>query len=239
MCDQFGGGLVMARFTALVTGGNRGIGLKTAELLAREGITTVITARNAKEGSQAISDIQNEGLPIHCVALDVADPEAIAETVAIVCRDFGPIGVLINNAGVLFQDRLLSGDLENWQTSWQVHVNGPLYLIRAVVPQMRRLNYGRIVNVSSGWGSFHEGLGPAYYGITKAALNALTVKAAEELPDSIKINAVCPGWVRTRMGGDGATRSVDEGAQSVLWAALLKEDGPTGGFFRDGNPIPW
>lgn len=225
--------------TALITGGNRGIGLKTAERLAREGYTTVITARHEAQAAEALSDLQNEGLPIHAVQLDLEQTESIAEVAAIVCRDFGPIGILVNNAGVLFQDKLLSGDLENWHITWQVHVNGPLHLIRAVVPQMRRLNFGRIVNVSSGWGSFEEGLGPAFYGITKAALNAMTVKFAEELPDTIKINAVCPGWVRTRMGGDAATRSVEEGADSVVWAAQLGDDGPTGGFFRDGKPVAW
>ncbi len=100
--------------------------------------------------------------------------------------------------------------------------------------------YGRIVNVSSGWGSFTEGMGgPGLYGVTKAALNALTVRLAKELPSMIKINAVCPGWVRTRMGGQGATRTPDEGADTAVWLATLPDDGPTGRFFRDRKPIEW
>lgn len=229
----------MTQHTALVTGGNRGIGLKTAELLAREGHTVVITCRDEAQAAEALSDLQNQGLIIHAVKLDLVDPDAIAEVSMAVCRDYGPIGILVNNAGVLYQDKLLTGDLENWQNSWRVHVDAPLQLVRAILPQMRRLQFGRIVNVSSGWGSFEQGLGPAFYAISKAALNALTVKLAEELPEYIKVNAVCPGWVRTRMGGEDASRSVEEGAHSVLWGTRVDDSGPSGGFFRDGEPIPW
>ena len=105
---------------------------------------------------------------------------------------------------------------------------------------MIQRGYGRIVNVSSGWGSFAEGLtGPAAYSITKAALNALTVTLARELPPNVKVNSICPGWVRTRMGGSEATRSPEEGAETALWLATLPEDGPSGGFYRDNNLINW
>jgi len=105
---------------------------------------------------------------------------------------------------------------------------------------MSARGYGRIVNVSSGWGSFAEGMGgPGLYGVTKAALNALTVRLAKELPSTVKVNAMCPGWVRTRMGGQSATRSPDEGADTAIWLATLSDDGPTGGFFRDRKPIEW
>ncbi|HEX5871127.1 MAG TPA: SDR family NAD(P)-dependent oxidoreductase, partial [Longimicrobium sp.] len=117
---------------------------------------------------------------------------------------------------------------------------GPIRLIRALVPNMVARGYGRIVNVSSGWGSFAEGMGgPGAYGVTKAALNAMTVRLSNELPASIKVNAMCPGWVRTRMGGDAATRTPDEGADTAVWLATLPDDGPTGVFFRDRKPIEW
>lgn len=119
-------------------------------------------------------------------------------------------------------------------------MTGPLRLIRALAPKMIERKYGRIVNLSSGWGSFAEGMGgPGLYGVTKAALNALTVRLSKEFPASVKVNAMCPGWVRTRMGGQGATKSPDEGADTAVWLATLPDDGPTGGFFRDRKPIEW
>ena len=136
-------------------------------------------------------------------------------------------------------DRLID-DPKGFETSMAVMVHGPYHLIRALAPNMVERGWGRIVNVSSEWGSFADGLGgPNAYGVAKAALNALTLRLSRELPPSVKINAMCPGWVRTRMGGPGATRSPEEGADTALWLATLPEDGPTGGFFRDRKPIAW
>ena len=105
---------------------------------------------------------------------------------------------------------------------------------------MEKRRYGRVVNLSSGWGSFSEGLGGGgAYGIAKAALNALTLRAAQEVPNTIKINAMCPGWVQTRMGGAGAPRTPEVGADTAIWLATLPEDGPTGGFFRNRKPVAW
>src|SRR5206468_12555239 len=143
-------------------------------------------------------------------------------------------------AGVLHEKPLLELTDAELAESIAVHVTGPLRLIRALVPNMIKRGYGRIVDVSSGWGSFAEGMeGPGMYGVTKAALNALTVRLAKELPPTVKVNALCPGWVRTRMGGQDATRSPDEGADTAVWLATLPEDRPTGGFFRDRKPIEW
>jgi NAD(P)-dependent dehydrogenase (short-subunit alcohol dehydrogenase family) len=121
-----------------------------------------------------------------------------------------------------------------------VHLTGPIRLIRLLVPDMVAGGYGRIVNVSSGWGSFAEGMGgPGAYAVTKAAMNALTVRLSKELPPQIKVNAMCPGWVQTRMGGERATKTPDEGADTAVWLAALPDDGPTGGFFRDRTRIKW
>jgi NAD(P)-dependent dehydrogenase (short-subunit alcohol dehydrogenase family) len=150
------------------------------------------------------------------------------------------VDVLVNNAGVLHEKLLLEMTDPEIADSVAVHLTGPLRLIRALAPKMIADGYGRIVNLSSGWGSFAEGMGgPGMYGVTKAALNALTVRLAKELPSTVKVNALCPGWVRTRMGGQGATRSPDEGADTGVWLATLPDDGPTGGFFRDRKPIEW
>lgn len=143
----------------------------------------------------------------------------------------GPFDILINNAGVLFNELMLDSP-EHFAESMAVMVAGPYMLVNACAPAMKAAGYGRIVNVSSGWGSFAEGLGgPSAYGVAKAALNALTLALSRELPAPVKINATCPGWVRTRMGG-GATLSPEEGADTAIWLATLPDDGPTGGFFR-------
>ena len=150
------------------------------------------------------------------------------------------VHALVNNAGVLHEKPLLELTDAEIADSIAAHITGPIRLIRSLVPNMITNGYGRIVNVSSGWGSFAEGMGgPGVYGVTKAALNALTVRLAKELPSTIKVNAMCPGWVRTRMGGEGATRTPDEGADTAVWLATLPDDGPTGGFFRDRKPIEW
>jgi NAD(P)-dependent dehydrogenase (short-subunit alcohol dehydrogenase family) len=150
------------------------------------------------------------------------------------------VDTLVNNAGVLHEKSLLELTDAEIGDSIAAHLTGPLLLIRSLAPKMMARGYGRIVNVSSGWGSFAEGMGgPGMYGVTKAALNALTVRLAKEFSSAVKVNAMCPGWVQTRMGGQGATRTPDEGADTAVWLATLPADGPTGGFFRDRKAIEW
>jgi len=207
----------MANRVAVVTGANRGIGREVAGELERRGFSVVRGARRA--GARE-------------VALDVTDPASVAAAFAPLER----VDVLVNNAGVLLYEL----DVEEADRSWQTNALGALHVARAAIPLMGP--GGRIVNVSSQAGSL-KGMTSGYappYSISKAALNAITRQLAVELRgDGILVNAVCPGWVRTDMGGRSASRSVQEGAASVLWAALLDEDGPTGGFFRDGRPLPW
>jgi NAD(P)-dependent dehydrogenase (short-subunit alcohol dehydrogenase family) len=226
--------------TVLVTGANRGIGLAIARQLAELGHSVLLGSRNFEAGEQAAKSIRRPDLDVHPVRIDLADTATIDAAMNDIDKSGRQVDTLVNNAGVLLQKRLLELTDAEIAESIAVHLTGPLRLVRSLAPNMIARRYGRIVNLSSGLGSFAEGIGgPGLYGVTKAALNALTVRLAKELPAEIKINAMCPGWVRTRMGGQGATRSPDQGADTAVWLATLPNDGPTGGFFRDRKRIQW
>ena len=230
----------MGKRTALVTGGNRGIGLAIARQLAELGNSVLLGARDLGAGADAVKSLSPAGLEIEPVRIDLTDAATIESAVRDLDGSGSHIDILVNNAGVLHEEPILELSDEEIGDSVAVHLTGPLRLIRALAPKMIAKRYGRIVNLSSGWGSFAEGMGgPGMYGVTKAALNALTIRLSKEFPASIKVNAMCPGWVRTRMGGEGAMRSPDEGADTAVWLATLPDDGPTGGFFRDRKPIDW
>lgn len=215
---------------ALVSGANRGIGKAIAEGLVGKGYEVLVGSRDLSAGETAA-----KAMGATALQLDVTDPGSIARVVALA----GPVDVLVNNAGVLNTGAVLD-DPDDFDRSMAVMVRGPFLLMHHVTPGMVERSYGRVVNISSGWGAFSEGVaGPGAYGVAKAALNALTVSAARTLPNSVKVNAMCPGWVRTRMGGAGASRSPQEGADTAIWLATLAEDGPSGGFFRDRKPIAW
>jgi NAD(P)-dependent dehydrogenase (short-subunit alcohol dehydrogenase family) len=226
--------------TVLVTGGNRGIGLAIVRQLAELGNAVLLGSRDLQAGEDAAKSLGRLNLDVKPVHIDLGDAATIDAAVNECGKSGRSIETLVNNAGVLHEKPLLELTDTEIGESIAVHLTGPLRLIRLLAPNMIARGYGRIVNVSSGWGSFAEGMdGPGLYGVTKAALNALTVRLAKEFPSTVKVNAMCPGWVRTRMGGEGATRSPEEAADTAVWLATLPDNGPTGGFFRDRKPIEW
>ena len=226
--------------TALVTGGNRGIGLATCELLVRSGLTVVLTARRAEDAGRAAQALREQGLDVRDEQLDLADERSVRNCAGRLSSAGVAVDVLINNGAVLFEGGVLSTSSKAFRAALDVNVLGSLWTCRAFAPAMLERGWGRIVNVSSGWGAFAEGLdGPASYSISKAALNALTVTLARELGGDVKINSCCPGWVRTRMGGAEAELSPAAGADTVVWLATLPADGPSGGFFRERTRIEW
>ncbi len=216
--------------TALVTGANRGIGRAIAAGLKARGCKVTLGARSEDEGRRAAAELGTS-----FARIDLADPDSCFDAVIAA----GGFDILVNNAGILSDVSLLS-PRSDFAEAMEVMVAGPLDLIRLNVPHWRDSGWGRIVNLSSGWGSFAEGLeGPGAYGIAKAALNALTKTLPRDLPPGVKVNAACPGWVATRMGGAEAPLSPEQGADTPLWLALLPEDGPTGGFFRNRKTVAW
>lgn len=233
--------------TALVSGANRGIGFEIVRQLARLGVLAAIGARDKDDGLKAAEKLQSEGLDVPVVMLDVDREDSAAEAVAEVKRLFGRLDVLVNNAAILidepggFNASLFDLKSDTVRRTMETNLLGPIRLIQAAVPLMREQEYGRIVNISSAAGQLSEmGGGYPAYRLSKTALNALTRIAAAEIgAGDIKVNAMCPGWVKTDMGGANAERTVEEGADTAVWLATLPADGPTGGFFRDRKPIAW
>ena len=228
---------------SLVTGANRGIGLEVARQLAMQGFTTILCARDVQKGKKAASLLQQSGLAVIPVQLDVTEQRSIDDARQIVEERFGKLDVLVNNAAILYDSwqRAENANLDTVIKAFDTNTLGAWRICQSFIPLLRKSGHARIVNVSSESGSLAVmGGGTPAYSVSKVALNALTRMLADELQGSrILINSVCPGWVATDMGGADAPRTVEEGAASVMWAATLPDDGPTGGFFRDGKQLPW
>lgn len=225
---------------SLVSGGNRGIGLEICRQLADKGLVVLLGSRDEGKGREAAERLSGE---VHVRRLDVTDQESVDDLMASIRDEFGRLDVLVNNAGVA-NDRGQSGieaDLERVRDALEANLLGAWRLTEAAIPLMRENGYGRIVNISSGLGAINEmGGGSPAYRVSKAGLNALTRIFASELRGAgILVNSVCPGWVRTDMGTESASRPVSEGADTPVWAAILPNNGPTGGFYRDRRPIEW
>jgi len=227
---------------ALVTGANRGIGLEVCRQLAHLGFIAILGSRDLGKGEQAAQPLSKEGLRILPRQLDVTDERSIHAVKAWMESEFGRLDALVNNAAILYDtwQRATDADLDVVRQALETNTFGAWSMCEALIPLIRRSEHGRIVNVSNEGGSLtNMGGGTPAYSVSKAALNALTRMLAAELRGvGILVNSVCPGWVATDMGGSGG-RPVAEGAASVVWAVRLPDEGPTGGFFRDGKPLPW
>lgn len=225
---------------ALVSGGNRGIGLEVCRQLSEQGVTVIIGSRDEDRGRVAAESLEGN---VVSHQLDVADAGSVDRMAAFLQDSFGRLDVLVNNAAIANDDGQsgVEADLERVKEALESNLFGAWRLCELAIPLMQRNGYGRIVNVSTGLAALEDmGGGSPGYRVSKTALNVLTRILASELRGSgILVNAVNPGWVQTEMGGSGATRSVEEGAEALVWAATLPNSGPTGGFFRDRSPVAW
>jgi NAD(P)-dependent dehydrogenase (short-subunit alcohol dehydrogenase family) len=226
---------------ALITGANRGLGLETAKQLGELGYTVILGVRDPAKGDDAAAILRSRGLKVISLPLDVANAASIDRARERIKENTESLDVLINNAAIHYNtwEHASNARIATVIEAWETNVLGPWRVTQMALPLLRGVRAARIVNVSSESGSLASmGDETPAYAVTKAALNALTRNFAAELKaEGILVNAVCPGWTATDMGGGG--RPIGEGARGIVWAATLPPEGPTGGFFRDGRPLPW
>lgn len=227
---------------ALVTGASRGLGLETARALIARGHRTIITGRNVHKLEAAKAEL-GDGDLVMTYELDVADQSSVDQLFDWLDTLFGRLDILVNNAGRLtggYGATILNTPAQIVAETIDNNALSAYRMIQKALPMMNAQGFGRIVNVSSGMGALNDmGGGAVAYRLSKTAMNAVTRSAHSLAETNVKVNAVCPGWVKTDMGGPSATRSLDQGIEGIVWAATLPADGPSGGFFRDGKPIAW
>jgi NAD(P)-dependent dehydrogenase (short-subunit alcohol dehydrogenase family) len=228
--------------TALITGANKGIGYEVARQLAAKGFQVFIGARNREAGSRAADEIAKKGRKATFIEIDVADNASVTAAAREFAKAVDHLDVLVNNAGIIVDgdNAILEINDEQLRKTLETNTLGALRVTRAFVPLLRKSKAPRVINVSSGGGQLTggaDGWSPAYC-ISKTALNGVTSQLATALP-GFAVNSVCPGWVRTDMGGQGATRSVEEGADTIVWLAADAPQDLTGKFLRDRKEIPW
>jgi NAD(P)-dependent dehydrogenase (short-subunit alcohol dehydrogenase family) len=242
----------MTRKIALITGANKGIGWETARQLGQQNITVVIGARDPKKGEASAKTLRDQGIDARAIPLDVTDQKSIASAAAAVERDFGHLDILVNNAGVMLEDpdqpSKVRG-LDVWRQTFDTNVFGLIATTEAFLPLLHKSDAGRIVNLSSILGSIAYqatpgsptyGFSRPAYNVSKAAVNAYTVQLAYQLKDTnIKVNAAHPGWVKTEMGGEGATMEIVDGAKTSVALATAGDDGPNGAYLHMGERLPW
>lgn len=236
----------MTHANALVTGGNKGIGLEIARQLGRQGITILLGARDPDRGEAAARQLQEEGVEVEAVELDITKTEHIARVARTIEEKYGRLDILVNNAGAFF-DHLGSTD-DMLRQSFEVNCVGPFALTQALLQLLKQSPRGRIVNQSSILGSmgtiltdemYAQASAPGYTA-SKAALNAWTAQLSIALRGTnVKVNACHPGWVKTDMGGATAPMEIEDGAATAVRLATLPDDGPSGGFFHLAEELPW
>ncbi len=233
---------------ALVTGGNRGLGFEISSQLAKQGHMVILTSRTHDDGCEAVDKIKNINVVYH--QLDVTSDKSISSLHDFIKSNYGRLDILINNAGVLLDHRSYGGierhsildiSMDVLTSTMNTNVYGPFMMCQAFIPLMQINKYGRIVNISSKAGQLNQSSsGVPIYRLSKVALNGVTRIFSDELRDSnILVNSVCPGWVKTRMGGPNALLSTKEAVDTIIWLANLPDDGPTGEFYSEKKKVDW
>jgi NAD(P)-dependent dehydrogenase (short-subunit alcohol dehydrogenase family) len=247
--------MAQAKKVALITGGNRGIGLETAKQLGEKGVTVIVGSRKLSDAEAAAAKLKAEGIDAYGIQLDVTKPSDRAAAYKFIAEKFGKLDILINNAGIaassdgFFTNTTSKTSEEELKSVYETNFFSVVALTQQLLPLLRKSDAGRIVNLSSILGSLTLHADPASpiaaaklfsYNSSKAALNAFTIHLADELKDTpIKVNSVHPGWVKTEMGTDAAPMEIPEGAKTSVAAALLGPDGPSGHFIHLGQELPW
>jgi NAD(P)-dependent dehydrogenase (short-subunit alcohol dehydrogenase family) len=236
----------MTNKIALITGASKGLGLEVARQLGQQGMTVLVTARTKAAADESAAELQQEGIQAVGVELEVTNATHIAEMARFIEDTYGRLDVLVNNAGIHAEKTEYDGDA--FRDTFEVNAFAPFYITEALMPLLLKSEAGRVVNQSSALGSIQlmlsnelvQRIGTPAYSASKAALNMLTAYWAQQTKGTnLKVNSVHPGLVKTRMGGDKAELSVEDGAKTAVRLATLPADGPTGGFFYMDDQLPW